>query len=91
MNFHRKAVEHDDDLMVSFRHGNFGAGIDATDHLIQLYIDDVGLTNTIGPRRDRQKMTMIYFLLDGIPDQFRSLLQSINLVAVVPSQALKVC
>ena len=57
----QRTVKDDDDLMFSLREGNFGTRIDDKSLLIQLYIDDIGLTNPIGPRKDLHKMTMIYF------------------------------
>ena len=87
---HRQAVENDEDLMFSLREGNFGPRIDDESYLIQLYIDDIGLTNPIGPRKDLHKMTMVYFLLEDIPDKFRSQVQSINLLAIGPCKSLKV-
>ena len=58
--------------------------------LIQLYIDDIGLTNPIGSRKDRHKMTMVYFLLEDMPDKHRSQVQSINLLVICPRGSLKV-
>jgi hypothetical protein len=86
---HRRTVRRDDDLMLSLRDGNFGVRLDDESFLIQLYVDDIGLTNPIGPRKDRHKMTMVYFLLEDIPDKFRSLVHSINLFAIAPSKSLK--
>ena len=86
----RQATKDDDDLMLSLRDGNFGAHIDDESLLLQLYVDDIGLTNPLGSRRDAHKMTMIYFLLEDIPDQFRSQVRNINLVAIGPSRSLKV-
>ena len=76
--------------MFSLREGNFGMRIDDESLLIQLYIDDIGLTNPIGPKKDRHKMTMVYFLLEDMPDKHRSQLQSINLLAICPSDSVKV-
>lgn len=90
LNYHREAVKNDDDLMFSLRDSSFGSRIDDASLLIQLYVDDIGLTNPIGPRKDRHKMTMMYFLLEDIPDKFRSQVQSINLLAIGPTNALKV-
>lgn len=86
----RKCAANDDDLMFSLREGNFGMRIDDESLLIQLYIDDIGLTNPIGPRKDRHKMTMVYFLLEDMPDKHRSQVQSINLLAICPRDSLKV-
>ena len=82
-------MEDDDDLMFSLREANFGAQLDDGSHLIQLYVDDISLTNPIGPRKDRHKMTMVYYLVEDIPAKFRSLVQSINLLAIAPSHSLK--
>ena len=79
---HRLSAAKDDDLMFSVREGNFGWRLDDQSFLIQLYIDDIGLTNPIGPRKDRHKMTMVYFLAEDMPDKFRSQVQSINLLAI---------
>jgi hypothetical protein len=86
----RQATKDDDDLMLSLRDGNFGARIDDESLLLQLYVDDIGLTSPLGSRRDAHKMTLIYFLLEDIPDQFRSQVQNINLVAVGPYKSVKV-
>jgi hypothetical protein len=88
--YHREAVKNDDDLMFSLRDSSFGSRIDDASLLIQLYVDHIGLTNPIGPRKDRHKMTMVYFLLEDISDQCRSQVQSINLLAIGPTNALKV-
>ncbi|CAF4776321.1 unnamed protein product, partial [Rotaria socialis] len=63
----------DTDLMFNYRHA-----LDAKQHevlknkpdalLVQLYIDDIGLTNPIGAKRDTQKITMVYFQLEDLPD-----------------------
>lgn len=90
LNSHREAVKNDGDLMFSYRDGSFGSWIDDASLLVQLYVDDIGLTNPIGPRKDRHKMTMVYFLLEDVPDQFRSQVQSINLLAIGSTNALKV-
>ncbi|CAF0944648.1 unnamed protein product [Didymodactylos carnosus] len=78
----------DNDLMYSYRHGKNGQHIDDNSFLIQLYVDDIGLTNPIGPKKDQHKMTMFYFLLEDIPDMFRSPVQCINLVGICNSKYL---
>lgn len=88
--YQRDAVKNDEDLMFSLREGNFGDRFDDGSFLVQLYIDDIGVTNPIGSRSNRHKMTMVYFSLEDIPDKFRSEVQSINLLAVVPSNCIKV-
>lgn len=87
---HRESVADDDDLMFSLREGNFGTRVDDESLLVQLYVDDIGLTNPIGPRKDRHKMTMVYFLLEDMPDKYRSQVQNINLLAIGPYGSLKV-
>jgi hypothetical protein len=86
----REKVSTDEDLMFSFRDGNFGCRIDDNSLLIQLYVDDIGLTNPISSKKDNHKMTMIYFCLEDIPDQHRSQLEHIHLVGICASGALKV-
>jgi hypothetical protein len=86
----RQATYNDDDLMFSFRDGNYGARIDDDSLLVQLYIDDIGLTNPIGAKKDQHKMSMIYFALEDVPDQFRSQLDCIHLLAICESKILKV-
>ena len=50
--------------------------------MIQLYVDGVSVTNLIDPKKDKHKLTMIYFMLKDIADVFRSMLQCINLAAI---------
>ncbi|CAF1267560.1 unnamed protein product [Didymodactylos carnosus] len=69
-------------LMYSFRDGSNGQNIDPHSFLLQLYSDGVGLTNPIGAKKDQHKVTLVYFLLEDIPEVFRSTLQCINLVAI---------
>ncbi|CAM4933777.1 unnamed protein product [Rotaria socialis] len=83
----------DTDLMFNYRHA-----LDARQHevlknkpdalLFQLYIDDIGLTNPIGAKRDTQKITMVYFQLEDLPDTVRSMLNSIGLIAMCHSSYL---
>ncbi|CAF4088968.1 unnamed protein product [Adineta steineri] len=80
----------DEDLMFSFRHGHFGNRIDDDSLLIQLYMDDIGLTNPIGCRKERHKMCMVYFSLEDIPNEHRSQLEHIHLVGICNSAILKV-
>jgi hypothetical protein len=76
--------------MFSFRDGHFGNRIDDDSLLMQLYIDDIGLANPIGAKKDKHKMSMIYFSLEDIPDQHRSQLEHIYLVGICTSGTLKV-
>ncbi|CAF1296475.1 unnamed protein product [Rotaria sordida] len=75
-------MQADSDLMFSFRHGIRGNKINKKSFLIQLYVDGIGVTNPIGPRKGLHNITMVYFLLEDIPDIFRSILQCINLAAI---------
>lgn len=86
----RIIVEDDSDLMFSIRDGQFGHRFDEDSLLIQLYLDDIGLTNPLGAKRDKHKMTMVYFSLEDVPDKYRSKLDFIQLVAVCESKHLKV-
>ncbi|CAF3854609.1 unnamed protein product [Rotaria sp. Silwood1] len=82
-------VENDSDLMFSIRDGYHGYRFDQDSLLIQLYLDDIGLTNPLGAKRDKHKMTMVYFSLEDVPDKYRSKLDFIQLVAVCESKTLK--
>lgn len=86
----REKVFTDEDLMFSFRDGHYGDRIDDDSLLVQLYIDDIGLTNPIGPKKDKHKMSMIYFSLEDIPNQHRSQLEHIHLVGICTSGTIKV-
>ncbi|CAF1481600.1 unnamed protein product [Adineta steineri] len=83
-------VQSDGDLMFSIRDSYNGLQIDDDHLLIQLYLDDISLTNPLGSKRDRHKMSMIYFMLEDIPDQYRSKLDFIQLMAICESRILKV-
>lgn len=80
----------DNDLMFSYRHGNYGSRVDDESLLIQLYADEIGVTNPIGARKDRHKLLMIYFCIEDLPDQFRSQLDHIHLVGICEARILKV-
>ncbi|CAF3332373.1 unnamed protein product [Rotaria sp. Silwood2] len=72
----------DPDLMLSFRDGDKGRKTNKESFIIQLYVDGIGITNPLGPKKDQHKLTMVYFTLEDMPDTFRSTLQCINLVAI---------
>jgi hypothetical protein len=90
-NVNRDAI--DTDLMFNYRHA-----LHAKQHpvlknkpdalLFQLYIDEIGLTNPIGAKKDTQKITMIYFQLEDLPDTVKSMLNSIGLIAMCHSNYL---
>ncbi|CAF1262315.1 unnamed protein product [Adineta ricciae] len=82
-------VANDYDLMFSIRDGSYGIKIDQDSLLVQLYIDDIGLTNPLGSKRDKHKMSMVYFSLEDVPDKYRSKIDFIQLVAVCESKVLK--
>lgn len=84
------ATESDDDLMFSIRDAYHGGKLDHQSLLIQLYLDDIGLTNPIGAKRDQHKMTMVYFTLEDVPDQYRSRLDFVHLIGICDSKVLKV-
>ncbi|CAM4850404.1 unnamed protein product [Rotaria magnacalcarata] len=84
------AAEHDDDLMFSIRNGHHGNRLDQDTLLIQLYLDDISLTNPLGSKRDLHKLCMVYFTLEDIPDECRSKIDFIQLVGICESKFLKV-
>jgi len=77
-------------ILFSFRDGNYGSRIDDDSLLLQLYTDEMGVTNPIGAKKDQHKMPMVYFTLEDIPDQYRSKLEHIHLVAFCENKILKV-
>jgi hypothetical protein len=85
----QEATIKDNDLMFLFRDGNFGSRIDDNSLLLQLYADEVGLTNPIGAKKHQHKMFMAYFSLEDISDKYRSQLEHIHLVAICESDILK--
>lgn len=91
-NIHRQRLltEQDSDLMFSIRDGRYGHRVDSDNLLIQLYVDDIGLTNPLGSKRDRHKLCMCYFSIEDIPDKYRSKLDFIQLVGICESNILKV-
>lgn len=86
----RRSTTRDEDLMFSFRDGHFGSRIDDDSLLVQLYLDDIGVTNPLGAKKDAHKLTMFYFSLEDLPDQYRSKLDFIQLMAMCDSRMLKV-
>ncbi|CAF2034024.1 unnamed protein product [Rotaria magnacalcarata] len=78
----------DADLMFSCRDGIGGRKIRKNSFMIQLYVDGIGVTNPIGPKKDKHKLTIVYFMLEDIPDVFRSMLQCINLAAICHTRYL---
>ena len=86
----KQSTARNDELMFSFRDGYFGDRIDDDSFLVQLYLDDIGVTNPIGAKKDNHKLAMFYFSLEDVPDQYRSKLDFIQLVAICESKVLKV-
>ena len=86
----RTETEYDADLMFSIRDGYYGSRLDHDNLLLQLYLDDIGLTNPLGSKRDQHKMSMIYFSLEDIPDRYRSKIDFIQLLGICQSKILKV-
>ena len=82
------ASQCDPDLIFSFRDCIKGKKIHKQSFLIQLYVDDIGVTNPIGPKKGQHKLTMVYFMLEDVPDPFRSMLQCIHLAAICYSKYL---
>ncbi|CAF4436626.1 unnamed protein product [Rotaria sp. Silwood2] len=90
-NVNRNAA--DTDLMFNYRHALHGKVHPVLKNkpdalLFQLYIDEISLTNPIGAKKDTQKITMIYFQLEDLPDTVKSMLNSIGLVAMCHSNHL---
>ncbi|CAF0761503.1 unnamed protein product [Didymodactylos carnosus] len=56
--------------------------------LLQLYTDGAGITNPIGPKKNKHKLSFYYFLFEDLPDITRSMLQSIGLVGLCYTEYL---
>ena len=83
-------TQHDNDLMFSIPDGYHGNRLDQYSFLIQLYLDDIGLINPIGSKRDEHKMCMVYFSIEDLPEQYRSKIDFIHLVGICESKLTKV-
>jgi hypothetical protein len=75
---------------LSSRDGCYGSKIDDDSLTIQLYLNNTGLTNPIGAKKDQHKLSMMSFSLEDMPDQYRSQLDFIHLVGLCQSKILKV-
>ncbi len=83
----------DKDLLLSYRNGTAAAAnkslqTNIDSWLLQLYSDDVGITNPIGPKKDEKKLSLFYYILDDLPPIIRSLLNSIGLIGICLSKSL---
>ena len=83
----------DKDLLLSYRDGTAAAankslGNNTNSFLFQLYSDEIGVTNPIGPKKGEKKLLLLYYILDDLPPIVRSLLNSINLIGICLSKLL---
>ncbi|CAF0802131.1 unnamed protein product [Adineta steineri] len=83
----------DKDLLLTYRDGKAAATNQSlqkniNSFLIQLYSDEVGITNPLGPKKDEKKLLLFYYLLDDLCPIVRSLLYSINLLGICLSKLL---
>ncbi|CAF1531354.1 unnamed protein product [Adineta ricciae] len=86
-------TKNDPDLILTYRDGtaakdNPSLNHDPNSFLIQLYSDGIGITNPLGPKKDKHKLTLYYFVLEDLLDVVRSMLQSIGLVGICPTKHL---
>ena len=56
---------------------------------IQIYIDEVELSNPLGSKKGKHKVSVFYWVLMNLPSKFRSSLRSIQLLGVVSCKLLK--
>ena len=87
------ASEKDRDLLLTYRDGTAAAANESLNKnrnsfLLQLYNDEVSVTNPIGPKKDEQKLSLFYYILDDLPPIIRSLLNSIGLIGICISRFL---
>ncbi|CAF4524634.1 unnamed protein product [Rotaria sp. Silwood2] len=83
----------DKDLLLTYRDGTAAATNKSLEKninsfLLQLYSDDVSVTNPIGPKKDEKKLSLFYYILDDLPPIIRSLLNSISLFGICLSKLL---
>ncbi|CAF1416102.1 unnamed protein product, partial [Adineta steineri] len=88
-------TKNDPDLMLTYRDGtaaidNPSLKLHPNSFLIQLYSDGIGITNPLGPKKDKHKLTLYYFLLEDLLDFVKSMLQSIGLVGICPTKFLSI-
>ena len=74
----------DNDLIISNRQcssvrSNLARQKNSNALLLKLYTDGIGITNSIGPKKDSYKLTCFYYLLDDLPEIVRSQVDSIGL------------
>jgi hypothetical protein len=83
----------DKDLLLTYRNGTAAAANESLEKninsfLLQLYSDEVSVTNPIGPKKDEKKLLLFYYILDDLPPIIRSLLNSIGLLGICLSKLL---
>jgi hypothetical protein len=88
--YQKERTDSNSDLMFSIRDGNVGTRIDDWSFLLQLYNDDISLTNPIGAKKDQQKVSMFYLALEDVPDKYRSQIQCVQLLAICKTKLLQV-
>ncbi|KZR96095.1 Uncharacterized protein APZ42_009764, partial [Daphnia magna] len=55
----------------------------------QIYMDEVELSNPLGSKKGKHKVSVFYWVLMNLPPSFRSSLRSIQLLGIVNSKLLK--
>jgi hypothetical protein len=55
----------------------------------QIYMDEVELSNPLGSKKGKHKVSVFYWVLMNVPPAFRSSLRSIQLLGIVGSELLK--
>ncbi|CAF1431235.1 unnamed protein product [Adineta steineri] len=88
-------TKNDPDLMLTYRDGtaakdNPSLKLHPNSFLIQLYSDGIGITNPLGPKKGKHKLTLYYFPLEDLPDFLKSMLQSTGLVGICPTKFLSI-
>jgi hypothetical protein len=92
-NISTSAVKQDRDLLLTYRDGTAAVMNESLERrkdsfLLQLYNDEVSVTNPIGPKKDEKKLMLFYYILDDLPSTIRSLLNSIGLIGICLSKFL---
>ncbi|CAF4739506.1 unnamed protein product, partial [Rotaria sp. Silwood2] len=81
----------DKDLLLIYRDGTAAATNKSLEKninsfLLQLYSDEVSVTNPIGPKQDEKKLSLFYYILYDLPPIIRSLLNSVSLFGICLSK-----
>ncbi|CAM4787986.1 unnamed protein product [Rotaria magnacalcarata] len=81
------STKRDTDLLLTYRDGVAASSNkllhkNKSSFLLQLYSDDISVTNPLGPKKDEKKLSLFYYIIDDMPPIVRSLLSSIGFLGI---------